>query len=127
MRKEKFVVEYVFDKASKNSLWNHLTTPSGLSDWFADDVSINQNIYSFTWNRSTEEAEQIALSPLSYIRFRWLEEEEETAFFEFRLLSIELTGGIMLRITDFAYPDEKEENVTLWDSQIKSLKRNLGI
>ena len=47
MKKEKFHIEYIFDKVSRRSLWNHLTTPPGLSAWFADDVIINGNIYVF--------------------------------------------------------------------------------
>ena len=38
MKKEKFHIEYIFDKVSRRSLWNHLTTPPGLSAWFADDA-----------------------------------------------------------------------------------------
>jgi uncharacterized protein YndB with AHSA1/START domain len=127
MKKEKFCIEYVFDNASKTSLWNHLTTPTGLSEWFADDVSIDGNIFTFTWNKFSEEAEQIAISPFSYTRFRWLDENDPKVFFEFRLQTNEITGGIVLEITDFAEEDEKEESITLWDSQIKILKRTLGL
>lgn len=127
MKKEKFHIEYVFDKASKTSLWNHLTTPTGLSEWFADDVSINGSIFSFIWNKFSEEAEQIAISPFNYIRFRWIEEEDPKAFFEFRLGNNELTGDLVLDITDFAEQDEMEESISLWESQIKNLKRSLGL
>ena len=40
MKKEKFHIEYIFDKVSRRSLWNHLTTALGLSAWFADEVII---------------------------------------------------------------------------------------
>ena len=127
MKKEKYRIEYIFDKGSKNSLWNHITTPDGLAEWFADEVSLDGDQYIFTWNNSSETADQIGFSPLSYIRFRWQEEDDPKAFFEFRLSTIELTGAIMLEIIDFAEPDEKEHSISLWESQVKDLKRSLGL
>ena len=127
MGKEKICIEYVFNKASKNSLWNHLTTPTGLADWFADDVSVNGNEFTFTWNKSEQKAMQIASSNLSYIRFKWEEDEDEESYFEFRLHVIEITGAIALEVIDFVDAGEKEDTINLWDSQIKVLKRSLGV
>ncbi len=127
MKKEKFCIQYIFDSASRNSLWNHLTTSTGLSEWFADDVLIQGNVYTFTWSKIQMEAELLALSPNSHIRFRWSDEEDTAVFFEFRIHTIELTGGIMLEITDFSEDSEKEDSITLWDSQVKVLKRTLGL
>lgn len=124
--KERIHLEYVFDKVSRNSLWNHLTTPTGLSEWFADDVSINDNIFVFSWNKAEQEAEQIEYVNLSHVRFRWSDEEDDS-YFEFRIHTVEITGAIALEITDFAEEYEKEESINLWDSQVKVLKRSLGI
>ena len=127
MKKEKFHIEYVFDKASKTNLWNYISTPSGLSEWFADDVTTTENIFTFIWNNYSNEAEIVAVNPENFIRFRWIEDETEETYFEFRLHKIELTGGITLEIVDFADPGEKEEAITLWENEIKILKRILGI
>ena len=48
-------------------------------------------------------------------------------YFEFRINIEELTGDLALIITDFAEPEEKEDSIYLWDSQINDLKRVLGI
>lgn len=127
MSKEKFHIEYIFDKVSQNSLWNHLTTPPGLSAWFAEDVFINGNIYTFRWNKASEEAKLISMKPGISVRYRWTDEEDENAYFEFIIHTIELTGGTALEITDFAEPDEKADSINLWDTQIEELKRTLGI
>jgi uncharacterized protein YndB with AHSA1/START domain len=127
MKKEKFHIEYVFDKVSKRSLWNHLTTPPGLTLWFADEVDINGENYVFTWNKSSETARVEYLKPDTCIRFRWEEEEDEYAYFEFRLHTIELTGGVSLEITDFAEDAEKADAISLWDTQVDELKRTLGV
>jgi uncharacterized protein YndB with AHSA1/START domain len=127
MRKEKFHIEYVFDKVSNHSLWNHLTTPTGLSAWFADDVSIVRNKCVFSWNKVQEEAEIVNIKPEVSVRYRWLSEEDDTSYFEFLIHHIELTGSTSLEITDFAEPDEKADAIALWDSQVDGLKRTLGI
>lgn len=126
MTKEKFHIEYVFDKVSRRSLWNHLTTPPGLSSWFADDVSINQSVYTFKWDRDEQEAEVLAVKPEVSVRYHWVDEEDD-CYFEFKIHTIELTGATALEITDFAEPDEKEDAIGLWDSQVDMLKRTLGI
>ena len=127
MKKEKFHIEYIFDKVSRRSLWNHLTTPPGLSAWFADDVTINDNMYVFKWNRVEQEAEVLSVKPEISIRYRWADEEEDNAYFEFLIHTVELTGATALEITDFAEPDEKKDSINLWDSQVEELKRTLGI
>lgn len=125
--KEKFHIEYIFDKVSRRSLWNHLTTPPGLSAWFADDVTINDNTYVFKWNRDEQEAEVLSVKPEISIRYRWTDEEEDNVYFEFLIHTVELTGATALEITDFAEPDEKKDSINLWDSQVYELKRTLGI
>jgi hypothetical protein len=126
MRKEKFHIEYVFDKVSKRSLWNHLTTPPGLSSWFADSVDIEGDTYIFSWDKTQEKAKVIHMKPELWVRYRW-EYETENAYFEFRIHTIELTRAVALEITDFAEPSEKMDSISLWDSQVEVLKRTLGV
>lgn len=127
MKKEKFHIEYVFDKVSRRSLWNHLTTPPGLSSWFADDVSIGENKYIFKWDKDEQEAEVVSMKPEISARYKWIDEEDQNVYFEFIIHTVELTGAIALEITDFAEPDEKQDAIGLWDTQVDELKRTLGI
>ena len=127
MKKEKFHIEYIFDKVSRRSLWNQLTTALGLSAWFADEVIVNKDLYTFKWNKETQEAQVIDMKPETSVRYRWADEEDEHAYFEFIIHTIELTGSTALEITDFAEPGEKKDSIALWDSQVDDLKRTLGI
>jgi uncharacterized protein YndB with AHSA1/START domain len=127
MQKEKYHIEYVFDKVSKRSLWNHVTTPPGLSSWFADDVDVDGDTYIFSWNKTRENAQVIYSKPEVCVRYRWEEDEDDHVYFEFRIHTIELTGAVALEITDFAEPSEKMDSISLWDSQIEELKRTLGV
>jgi uncharacterized protein YndB with AHSA1/START domain len=126
MKKEKFHIEYVFDKISKRSLWNHLTTPPGLSSWFADAVDVKGETYVFSWKKTWEEAKVIYIKPEVCVRYRWAN-DDENVYFEFRIHTIELTGGVALEITDFAEPSEKMDAISLWDTQVDELKRTLGV
>lgn len=127
MKKEKFHIEYILNNVSRRSLWNHLTTPPGLSAWFADDVVIDDTRYTFKWNKDEQEAEVLLVKPELSIRYRWEEDEEENVYFEFIIHTVELTGATALEITDFAEPSEKKDAISLWDSQVEVLKRTLGI
>jgi hypothetical protein len=126
MNKEQFHIEYIFDRISQSSLWYRLATSAGLAEWFADEVTDDGKIFSFYWDNDLFEAELVEVNSPVYVRFRWLEEDPAT-YFEFRLHKIELTGSLMLEITDFIEEDEKEQAIILWNTQIKTLKRKLGL
>jgi len=127
MKKEKFHIEFVFDKANKNILWDYFSTAAGLAEWFADEVVINGKVFTFRWKNYYNSAEVIGVVPFSYIRFHWLEDDGLSTYFEFRFHKIELTGGASLEIIDFAEKSEKESAIALWETQLKTLRRILGL
>jgi len=127
MSKEKFHIECVFNKGGKTSLWNYVSTPAGLSEWFADEVTADDNVFTFVWDNYPSKAELLAVSSGNFIRFRWLEDETSDTYFEFRIHKNELTGGLLLEIVDFATPEEKDDAIVLWENEIKILKRILGL
>src|SRR5574344_3085856 len=122
MTQEKFHIEYFLDQVSRKSLWNHITTPIGLATWFADSVNINDNVYTFRWNKEEQQAIVVTSKTEEMIRFHGIE-DEENAYFEFRIHTLELTDTTSLEITDFAEPEEKKDSIELWDTQIEELKR----
>ena len=124
--KNKFELEYPINSSQK-VLYNRLSTPGGLSEWFADDVNQNGNIFTFVWDGSENQAEEIYRKDNKCIRFRWVDEEEAEPYFEFKIITHELTNDVALIIVDFAEDDEREEVIELWDSQIAELKRNIGL
>ena len=40
-------------------LYKRLSTPSGLSEWFANDVNIKNGIYTFYWDGSEQSAKLV--------------------------------------------------------------------
>ncbi len=125
--KEKFELEYLL-KTSPRVLENMIGSPTGLSEWFADDVNANDDIYSFVWDGSVEEARLITHKMNTKIKFKWLADEEEglDTYFEINYQVDSMTSMVALRIVDFAYAEDKEGAIMLWDQQINDLKRLLG-
>jgi uncharacterized protein YndB with AHSA1/START domain len=123
----KFEMEYNLN-CSPKVLFSRLSTPEGLGEWFADQVNVDGDLFSFYWNSSESKARLSAIKENKMVRFEWVGmENEEENYFEFRINVEELTSELALIITDFAEPDEKEDAIYLWDSQINDLKRILGI
>ncbi len=124
----KYELEYTLN-CSPKVLFSRLSTPEGLAEWFANDVTIDGNLYTFHWGKSKHDAILSTVRENKLVRFDWSDEnpDKETNYFEFRINVHDLTGDLALIITDFAEPDEKEDAIYLWDSQINDLKRALGI
>lgn len=115
--------------ATQSSLWRMISQIDGLSEWFADEVMMDETetIYKFIWGKTDNEARIINKKPQSSIRYRWLDEEDEELYFEFLLRKLDLSGAMTLEITDFAEPEEKGDAIALWEFQIDEMKRRLGI
>jgi hypothetical protein len=125
--RSKYELEYNLN-CSPKVLFSRLSTPEGLGEWFADQVNIDGDLFTFFWNSSESKARLSAIKENKMVRFEWIGmENEESNYFEFRINLEELTSDLALIITDFAEADEKEDAIYLWDSQINDLKRILGI
>lgn len=125
MAKEKFQLEFVIN-ASPSLLYNYLSNPSGLSEWFADNVNSRGEKYTFIWDEDEESAFLMKSKQDTYVRFQWEDDEDTKYFFELNIVEDDLTGDVSLMITDFAEPDEVEQAKLLWESQIEDLKKILG-
>ena len=124
--KQKFELEYTFN-ASVGVLFPRLSTPAGLAEWFADDVNVKNDVFTFLWDGSEQQAIMISKKDNKCIRFHWVDDEEEDTYFEFMIKVHELTGDVAIVITDFADEDEKPDSIDLWDTQIAELKHALGL
>ncbi len=124
----KYELEYTLN-CSPKVLFSRLSTPEGLSEWFADDVTVDGDLFTFHWSKTESKARLATVKENKLVRFEWLDNDvdKESNFFEFRIIVHDLTGDLALIISDFAEPDEKEDAIYLWDTQINDLKRILGI
>ena len=122
--KVKYEMEFVI-QASPALIYTYISTPSGLSEWFADNVNSRGEIFTFIWDESEEQAKLVKRKSDEFVKFVWAESEDES-FFEMRIIVDEITSDVSLFITDFADEDEVDESKMLWENQISSLKQVLG-
>jgi len=126
MTKTKFVGEYGF-RASKKMLFPYISTASGLSQWFADDVNINNEdkVYTIIWDGEENKARMVSNRSNHHIKFEFIDDEEDPNWLEMRLDVNELTEELFLRVTDYS-DMETDEAQELWDGLVHDLKEIVG-
>ena len=124
--KIRFDIEFPIH-ASPQLLYQYISTPSGLSEWFSDNVNSRGELFTFIWDDSEEQAKLLSKKSDERVKFRWMvDEDDKTVFFEIRIQVDEITKDVSIIVTDFAEEDEVDEAKMLWENQISSLKQVLG-
>ena len=125
--KLRYEIEFPIN-SSPQLLYQYISTPSGLQEWFADNVNSRGEYFTFEWNDSEENARLISKKSGEKVKFRWLDENNKDTdyFFELRILEDEITKDVSLMIIDYAFEDEIEESSQLWENQVSDLKHVLG-
>ena len=126
--KTKFEIEFPIH-ASPQLLYQYISTPSGLSEWFADNVNSRGELFTFIWDDSEERAKLLSKKNGERVKFKWLDngdDEKSSYYFEIRIQVDEITKDVSLMITDFSEDDEIDDTKMLWENQISSLKQVLG-
>jgi uncharacterized protein YndB with AHSA1/START domain len=122
--KKKIRMEFEI-KASPAMLFNYISSPSGLSQWFCSDVDIYNNFYKFKWDGDEKIAELLKKQANKGIRFRWKDSHIDE-YFEFEILQDELTDDVALVVTDFVDTSEEKNTILLWENQVHELRTLLG-
>ena len=112
--------------ASPSFIYQYVSTPDSLGEWFADNVNSRGQNFTFMWDDSEEVAKRVAQRTDQFVRFKWIDADDEDAFFEFRIQVDALTKDVSLIITDFAEEDEEEELKMFWDNKVSDLKHAIG-
>lgn len=123
--KEKYTREY-YMRSSPHVLFNYISAPSALAEWFAENVVNKNGVFTFTWEGADEVAKMVSKKKEESIRFQWEEDEGTDCYWEMAIKIDSLTKDVALMVTDFADHDEIEESIQLWDSQIDALKHVIG-
>ena len=123
-KKQLFTLEYPV-RCSPSILYDFLSTPAGLQEWFADKVDERDKVFSFSWNGTIDKAEVLESEVEKFIRFHWTHAPKEE-FFEFRIERSEVTNMTILIIKDFADKKEIKDQSQLWSYQVKDLFHRLG-
>lgn len=121
----KYEMEIVV-RSSPEMLYEFLSTPSGLSEWFCDDVNIRNGIFTFIWEGQLQQARLLKTVDDHLVRFQWVD-KIDGSYFEFKIQRDDLTNDISLIVTDFAETVlERESSKLLWQSQVEKLLHIMG-
>ncbi|MGL5959046.1 MAG: START-like domain-containing protein [Phocaeicola sp.] len=128
MENTKLKLEYMLKYGSINMLWSIISAPMGLETWVADKVWQENKIYYFQWGKTEIRKAKLLHSRINnFVRFHWLDDEDSTTYFEFKIEYNELTFEYMLTITENINPEEHEDQKELWDLSIENLHRTSGL
>ena len=125
MSKIQFELEYLVH-SSAHILYNCISNPSSLEEWFADSVNQKGESFQFKWDDEERKAKLLSSKKNQYIRWQWDESEYANTFFEMRIKIDEMTNEVALIITDFCDSEDEEDARMLWDLAIDDLQRVIG-
>lgn len=130
MVKNKFVADYQIN-TSRKILFPYLSTASGLAEWFADDVSINEDkTYIFHFDGEDHYARIVALRTNMHVKFDFFDpnnaDESDHSYIEFKLEENELTQTLFLKVIDYSDSYDGDELESIWESLIHNLKEIIG-
>ncbi|TNE79452.1 MAG: SRPBCC domain-containing protein [Bacteroidetes bacterium] len=112
-------------KSSPNILFNYLHSPSGLAEWFCEDVDVHSGIYVFKWDGADQSAELVKSQNNKVVRYRW-QDGPEDEYFEMEISIDDLTNDVALIITDFCDEGDEASSSQLWEAQVQQLKMAIG-
>lgn len=126
-QKVRYEIEFPIN-SSPQLLYQYISTPSGLAEWFADDVNSRGEFFTFIWDDTQEKARLASKKSGEKVKFRWVDDKNKDTdyFFELHILEDELTKDVSLLVIDFAEKNEVSEASQLWENQISDLKHLIG-
>ena len=130
MVKNKFVADYQIN-ASKKIVFHYLSTASGLEEWFADEVKINEDKnYIFNFDSEDHYARLASQRSNSHVKFEFYDpknpDESDHSYIEFKLEENDLTQTLFLKVVDYSDSYEDDELVAIWEGMIGRLKDIIG-
>ena len=125
--KVRYEIEFPIN-SSPQLLYQYISTPSGLQEWFANTVNSRGEFFTFEWDDTEENARLASKKSGEKVKFKWIDDNKKDTdyYFELRILEDEITKDVSLMVVDFATVDEVEESKQLWENQVSDLKHVLG-
>jgi uncharacterized protein YndB with AHSA1/START domain len=131
MAKLTFIKDYSL-KLSPKQLFNLVSTPDGLSKWFAEDAVYDRNreIFNFRFDSSDHLARMVSVKPNKLVKFEFLDDQGNTiadpSWTELKINTSELTNEVFLTITDYSGMSDLDDLEELWDDLVYALSDSLN-
>ena len=131
---QKLTIEYPLNTRSPKIVWDFISNAHGLEKWLADKVIEENDTLTFTWGhpwteRDTKTSRIIDVEKFGHIRMLWdYHEDTPEAIWEMGIETSDLTGEVILCITDYAADDEEAADLRgIWDDNLERLHRVSGL
>jgi uncharacterized protein YndB with AHSA1/START domain len=130
MSKDQFVADYQLN-ASKKIVYTYLSTASGLQEWFADKVRIDEDKnYIFNFDQEDHYAKLNIVKANLHVRWDFFDPKSsgshKESYIEFKLDEAELTQSLFLKVVDQSNFYRLDELEGIWDGLIAKLKGTIG-
>jgi uncharacterized protein YndB with AHSA1/START domain len=128
MTKYRYSAEFEM-KASPKMLFPYLNSPGGLSEWFADDVNIDdRKNFHFIWDGVNHTARLSAQRTNKYVKFDFLTDngDEDASYIEFKVDQNELTQSTFLKVVDYSDMNDAQDLEELWENLVVKLREIVG-
>jgi len=130
MLTNQFVADYQLN-ASKKIVYTYLSTASGLQEWFADKVRIDEDKnYIFNFDQEDHYAKQTIVKANLHVRWDFFDPKFPNSavesFIEFKLDETELTQSLFLKVIDQSNLYTLDELEGIWEGLILKLKETIG-
>jgi len=130
MVKNKFVSDYQIN-ASKKIVFHYISSASGLEEWFADEVKIDEDKnYIFNFDNEDHHAKLASLRINTHVKFEFFDPknpiEADHSFIEFKLEENDLTQTLFLKVIDYSDSYDEDESISIWEGLIARLKEIIG-
>src|SRR6185436_19792377 len=94
MARKKFALEYII-RSSPAILWEFVTQPDSLAQWFCDHCDSQDDIFIFGWGGSFQRARQEIIIDDELVNFHW-EDTKKDEHFSFRVYKSEISNDTVL-------------------------------
>lgn len=122
LKLKRYTLEFPI-RTTPKLLFTLISSPEGLSRWFADQVRVDDQVFCFQWKDSQQTAELVDYKEFEYVKFRWTDDFHEGYILELHIRQETLSGEVALEVTDYSEASDMEFNQRLWNTQVGKLQR----
>ncbi len=119
---EHFIMEFLVETTPK-LLFTLISTPEGLSRWFAPTIQTDDKTFVFQWSGNEQKVQLVQFKDNEYVIFQWLEDYHKGLNLEMRIETEPNTNGVTLVINDFAELGDVDFSKRLWETLVRKLQK----
>lgn len=116
-------------RASPAIIYDYLSSTSNLAQWFCDDLKAkDKDNYVFIWDNGNEERKARIEKKVrgKLIKWSW-EDAPEGEYLQLEVIKDDMTGDVLVKVTDFCDEEEADFNSEVWEADIEHLGSVIGV